>query len=88
MSFCTRRVELEGDDALAILDGTAILPAGRIVFYGSFHTGLSFRHVAAVPFAITGGTGSYDAARGTVVTRAGKLKGAEGTVLDFEVVLG
>ncbi len=49
---------------------------------------MNFKHIAGLPFAIIGGTGSYDTARGTVVTEAAKFKGAEGTFLDFEVVLG
>jgi hypothetical protein len=82
------KTELEGDDALAILDATALLSSGRVVFSGSFRTGLNFVHTVDVPFAVLGGTGSYDGARGTAFTRNGTFQGLDGTFLRIELISG
>jgi hypothetical protein len=74
---------LSKDNWLGIVDCTIELPRGDLVFYGAFRfAGLA--KGATLP--VTGGTGDYTGARGTVTIRLGKLGGREGGYLTFDVV--
>jgi hypothetical protein len=70
-------------DALNLVDGVVHLGGGKLTFYGSFKFS-SFR--TGVTAAITGGTGRYTNAGGTLTARSGRCAGAAGTRLTFDVV--
>ena len=79
------RVEIvkhRGKDDLFILDGTAKLEGGSIVFYGAarvsqFETGIAF--------PVTGGSGIYEHASGKVTAVTDKVSGTSGVLLSFDL---
>ena len=71
-----------GEDLDVTLACTVVLPEGTIVFYGAFRfsdagTGVSL--------PVTGGTGDFELARGTVNIVGGELNGAQGATLTFDL---
>jgi hypothetical protein len=74
-----------GEDNLFILDASAKLEGGRITFYGA--AGLS-QFGTGVTFAVTGGSGSYELARGTVRAVYDKVGGKPGIMLTFNLETG
>lgn len=84
IGFADTRVQvvqrLDGGDAAFILDCTLHLPGGTIVFYGSEQ--LSHLH-SRVTYAVTGGTGRYDDAAGSVTGVTGEVAGQPGSSLTF-----
>jgi hypothetical protein len=69
-------------DVVVILDCTANLPDGAIMFYGSFR----FSDPAPV-WAVIGGNGAYAGASGTVTGTADNVGGDDGTLLTFDITL-
>src|SRR6266545_3988321 len=69
-------------DALGLLDCTAILQGGRIMFYGSVRFSQTGQ---GVTFAVIGGTQSFRNAQGVVLAKDGKFKGDKGTFLTFKL---
>lgn len=63
------------------VEGTHELATGKITFYGSFK--FSDDDVA---FAITGGTGAYAAARGTITDSPGRCRTKRGGTMTFTLV--
>jgi hypothetical protein len=73
----------KANDAIFIVDVTTQLRAGKITAYGSGR----FRALRkGLKFAITGGTGDYNDARGAVLVKGGGCGGKEGTRLTFNLV--
>jgi hypothetical protein len=70
-------------DGYYIADVTLNLPKGKLMAYGSSKLS-NFEKGAR--FAITGGTGSYARARGTVSVRIAKCNGARGTRTTYSIV--
>jgi hypothetical protein len=70
-------------DALFIVDITTQLRRGKITFYGVGKFG-GFRK--GLKLAITGGTGSYNDARGAVTVKSGQCRGKRGTRYAFNLV--
>ena len=73
-------VELLRRNAVVILDCTSNLTDGAITFYGSFRI-----LDPVVVLAVTGGTGAYAGARGTVKLEATEIGGKAGTLITFEI---
>lgn len=71
-----------GEDALFILDCTVRLGGDAIVFYGS---GRFSDLATGVTFAVTGGTGRYAGAAGTVRVVPGELAGETGVTMTFDL---
>jgi hypothetical protein len=70
-------------DARSLVDGVVQLGRGKVSFYGTFKFS-GFPQGVTTP--ITGGTGSFAGAGGTLTARSGRCDGAAGTRLTFEVV--
>jgi hypothetical protein len=70
-------------DGLAIVDVTVNLRGGKLTVYGAFRFS-QFRRGAK--FTITGGTGAYSNAGGSVTVTSGRCDGARGDRLRFNVV--
>ncbi|HEX2030982.1 MAG TPA: hypothetical protein VHL78_06245 [Actinomycetota bacterium] len=66
-----------------IIDCTLKLEAGQVVFYGASRF---FRLVDGDVFPITGGSGAYDGAAGSLVMQFSEVDGQSGTRLDLEFV--
>ncbi len=75
-------VEVLRRDVVVILDCTANLPDGAIMFYGAFR----LSNPAPV-FAVVGGNGAYTGVTGTVTTTAETIGGEDGTLLTFDITL-
>ena len=79
------RVELvkhnERDD-LVIIDATIQVEGGDIVVYGAAR--LSQLETGAT-FAVTGGTGAYDATAGTMTATVEEISGTTGVLLSFDL---
>jgi hypothetical protein len=70
-------------DALNIVDATVTLRGGKLTIYGTFKFS-SFRDGVTVP--ITGGSGRYLNAGGSVTARPSRCDGARGLRIAFNVV--
>jgi hypothetical protein len=70
-------------NALNLVDGSITLGGGKLAFYGSFKFS-GFRDGVTVP--ITGGSGRYLNAGGSLTAQTGRCDGAPGTRLTFNVV--
>jgi len=78
-----RTVEnVDGGDVVVLVDCTIRLPDGNIVFYGGDQ--LSRVQQSGTTYAITGGTGAYSGADGTVTVRIDQVEGQDG----FRVAFG
>jgi hypothetical protein len=75
-------VKVRRRDALFIADITTIFPNGKISWYGSSWFE-SFR--AGAKFVVTGGTGSYRGAQGSVIVENGRCRGKRGLRLTFNL---
>ncbi|MGH2727142.1 MAG: hypothetical protein ACRDKS_09210, partial [Actinomycetota bacterium] len=73
-----------GEDFTFYLDCTVFLPHGRIVFAGADEFSNLFGD--GLQFAITGGTGSYRRAAGTVVVSAAEVGGEPGAAIVLDVL--
>lgn len=71
------------EDFLGIVDCTIKLHKGSLVFYGGFR--LSELSGAGTTLPVTGGTGAYSQARGTVTVKHDKLANQGGALLNFEI---
>jgi hypothetical protein len=76
------RVVRGGEDVDLTVHCTVVLPGGTIVFYGGFR--LSDAEVG-VTLPVTGGTGDFELARGTVNITLGELDGTPGATLTFDL---
>lgn len=73
---------LPNDDAIFIVDGTWSLADGSLTAYGS----AKFSDLeAGGTFVVTGGTGAYEQARGSVTVTLTQMGGTEGATLAFHV---
>ena len=72
-------------DGHFVADVTTNLPQGKLMIYGSSKFS---NFEKGVRFAITGGTGAYAGARGSVVVREAKCRGARGTRVTYSIVKG
>ena len=78
------RVVQGGEDFDLTVHCTVVLPEGTIVFYGGFR--FSDAGTAdGVTLPITGGTGDFELARGTVNIALGELYDAPGATLTFDL---
>ncbi len=69
-------------DLIGLVDGTLILPGGRIMLAGSSRVSAFER---GARFAVVGGTGSFRNAQGTALVKNGKLNGHSGQYLTIEL---
>src|SRR5207247_3737097 len=69
-------------NALGILDCTVETPNGDLAFYGAVRFS---EFGAGVTLPVTGGTGAYWGARGTVTIKLGKLQGHTGAFINFDI---
>jgi hypothetical protein len=73
-----------GEDLDVTLACTVVLPEGTIVFYGGVRFSQFFAPGGA-SLPVTGGTGAYELARGTVGIVGGELDGTQGATLTFDL---
>ena len=78
------RVIHGGDDLDITLSCTVVLPEGEIVFYGGLRFS-EFFSAGGSTLPVTGGTGDFELARGTVNIVGGELNGASGATLTFDL---
>ena len=72
----------KGENALGILDCTVEAPNGDLTFYGAVRLS---EFGPGVTLPVTGGTGDYWGARGTVTIKLGKLQGHSGAFVTFDI---
>jgi hypothetical protein len=72
-------------DGYFIIDITVLLPKGKITVYGSSR--FSQEEGRGAKYAVTGGTGSYNNARGAVISQRGKCDGARGMRITYNLIL-
>ena len=73
---------LKTGDFVFVIDCQVKLSAGTILFNG---TGKFSGFSSGAVFPVTGGTGSYELARGTVTGTAGSVGGKDGATLTFDL---
>jgi hypothetical protein len=78
------RVVAGGEDLDITLACTVVLPEGTIVFYGGVRFS-EFLSPGGATLPVTGGTGDFELARGTVNIVLGELDGAQGATLTFDL---
>ena len=78
------RVINGGDDLDVTLSCTVVVSGGEIVFYGGLRFSDFFAEGGAT-LPITGGTGDFELARGTVNIVGGQLNGVDGATLTFDL---
>jgi hypothetical protein len=76
------RVFPKARDGLVIVDATVILPEGRLVWHG---TARFSQFNEGIDFAVTGGTGEFRDATGSVTVKNGRVGDVRGRLLTFSV---
>ena len=76
-----------GDDVTFILDVTAQLGSGDIVFYGGLQVSELNSDTGAV-LSVIGGTGDFAGAKGTVTIVSAEVAGQEGFMWTFDLIAG
>lgn len=76
---------INGEEDLDVtLACTVVVPEGTIVFYGGLRLSQVFAP-GGVTLPVTGGTGDFELARGTVNIIGGELNGAQGATITFDL---
>ncbi len=84
-SFTAEIVTFDPKTLLSGFTATLVLPGGQVQVDGS----LPFRRTltaAGAVLPVTGGTGDYRSARGTMTVRARTIRGDEGFTIDLELL--